>query len=248
MENYESYKKAFLERVFELGDCLEAFWKEKFLAGLPLSLGDLIRTGPLAESNMQTITYGSLFAACEKFLIDRCLEKRVSEKERKDFRVSQGICEQFGIEWRPERTRSHKVRKHHKSYQPEKASRYGRGNHNRGSYRRNPRPFHRKDPTYAGKERRSRSQVLSLPETRSLCERLQSGSSSETNREPDTRKSNRMWKANKGPGEGSGVPGGAKNQARRIDMIDKGTDRIGALSCVEGNNGSSMRMIWLVLV
>ena len=53
-----------------------------------------------------------------------------------------------------------------------------------------------------------------------------SGSSSETNREPDTSKSNRMWKANKGPGEGSGVPGGAKNQARRIDMIDKGTDRI----------------------
>jgi len=36
----------------------------------------------------------------------------------------------------------------------------------------------------------------------------------------------RMWKANKGPGEGSGVPGGAKNQARGIYMIDKGTDRI----------------------
>ena len=53
-----------------------------------------------------------------------------------------------------------------------------------------------------------------------------SGSSSETHREPDTSKSNRMWKANKGPGGGSGVPGGAKNQARGIDMIDKGTDRI----------------------
>lgn len=36
----------------------------------------------------------------------------------------------------------------------------------------------------------------------------------------------RMWRANIGPGEGSGVPGGAKNQARGRDMIDKGTDRI----------------------
>lgn len=44
--------------------------------------------------------------------------------------------------------------------------------------------------------------------------------------EPDTSKSNRMWRANIRPGEGSGVPGGAKNQARGRDMIDKGTDRI----------------------
>ncbi|GMY33682.1 hypothetical protein FCV25MIE_28924 [Fagus crenata] len=65
-----------------------------------------------------------------------------------------------------------------------------------------------------------------------------SGSNSETNREPDTSKSNRMWKANKGPGEGSGVPGGAKNQVGRIDMIDKGTDRISLK--VEYAQGSDM--------
>lgn len=57
-----------------------------------------------------------------------------------------------------------------------------------------------------------------------------SGSGSGTNREPDTSKSNRMWRANKGPGEGSGVPGGAKNQARGRDMIDKGTEENSSLS------------------
>lgn len=35
-----------------------------------------------------------------------------------------------------------------------------------------------------------------------------------------------MKKANKGSGEGSGVLGGAKSQARRIDVTDKEIDQI----------------------
>lgn len=65
-------------------DAQRAVWKEKFLAGLPHGLGDLVRSR-LKEANLDFMTYGELFAAIDQMLIERCTQKKVENAERKAF-------------------------------------------------------------------------------------------------------------------------------------------------------------------
>ncbi|GFS28285.1 hypothetical protein Acr_00g0000970 [Actinidia rufa] len=107
LDEYKWYKDVFLERVFYMPDCNRAVWKDKFLAGLPNGLGDLVRSR-LKEDDLDLMTFGELFAAVDQLLIERCTQKKVENAEKKALSFGKNICWQFGIEpekeWKPSKS------------------------------------------------------------------------------------------------------------------------------------------------
>ncbi|KAF9623420.1 hypothetical protein IFM89_003004 [Coptis chinensis] len=71
-----------LERVFYMPDCNRAVWKEKFIAGLPNGLGDLVRSR-LKEDDLDLMTFGELFVAVDQLLIERCTQKKRKHSSRR---------------------------------------------------------------------------------------------------------------------------------------------------------------------
>ncbi|GFS28758.1 hypothetical protein Acr_00g0003710 [Actinidia rufa] len=94
LDEYKWYKDVFLERVFYMPDCNRAVWKDKFLAGLPNGLGDLVRSR-LKEDDLDLMTFGELFAAVDQLLIERCTQKKVENAEKKALSFGKNICWQF---------------------------------------------------------------------------------------------------------------------------------------------------------
>ena len=60
LTDFRWYRDTFLARVYIREDSQQPFWKEKFLAGLPRSLGDKVRDKIRSQSANGDIPYESL--------------------------------------------------------------------------------------------------------------------------------------------------------------------------------------------
>ncbi|XP_027934064.1 uncharacterized protein LOC114189651 [Vigna unguiculata] len=104
--DFKWYKGTFLIRIYTREDSQQPFWKEKFLAGLPRSLGDKVREKirSLTPDNIipyDHLTYGQLISYVQKTALEICQNDKLQRqlaKEKSQSRKELGtFCEQFGI-------------------------------------------------------------------------------------------------------------------------------------------------------
>ncbi|KAG5142871.1 hypothetical protein JHK82_018566 [Glycine max] len=93
LADFRWYRDTFLSRVYTREDSQQPFWKEKFLAGLPRSLGDKVRDKIRSQSANGDIPYEVASKICQDDKIQRQLaqEKAQTKKDLGSF------CEQFGL-------------------------------------------------------------------------------------------------------------------------------------------------------
>jgi hypothetical protein len=93
-------------RVYTMDDRHQPFWKEKFLAGLPTSLGDKVREklrgqNPNGDIPYDQLSYGQLIAYIQKVALKICQDDKIQKqlaKEKSINRKDMGtFCEQFGL-------------------------------------------------------------------------------------------------------------------------------------------------------
>jgi hypothetical protein len=104
--DFRWYKDTFLTRVYTRDDSHQPFWKEKFLAGLPTSLGDKVREklrgqNPHGDIPYHQLSYGQLIAYIQKVALKICQDDKIQKqlaKEKSINRKDMGtFCEQFGL-------------------------------------------------------------------------------------------------------------------------------------------------------
>jgi len=87
-------------------DSQQPFWKEKFLVGLPKSLGDKVREklrgqNPSGDIPYEQLSYGQLIAYIQKVALKICQDDKIQQqlaKEKAQNRKDLGsFCEQFGL-------------------------------------------------------------------------------------------------------------------------------------------------------
>ncbi|CAN6967706.1 unnamed protein product, partial [Brassica rapa subsp. trilocularis] len=101
--DFKWYKDVFITNIFQRNDCNQAFWKERFISGLPSFFAERV-IGKLKEYSggqpipWNTITYGQLFAFIKKEGLAICQEHK--DKKRNDkfkFKITMGsFCDQYG--------------------------------------------------------------------------------------------------------------------------------------------------------
>ncbi|KAL5127898.1 polyprotein [Glycine soja] len=108
LADFRWYKDTFLTRVYTREDSQQPFWKEKFLAGLPRSLGDKVRDKIRSQSAngdipYENLSYGQLIS---------CVQKRQLAKEKAQTKRDLGsFCEQFGLPACPKQKKKQTSRK-----------------------------------------------------------------------------------------------------------------------------------------
>ena len=79
--DFKWYKDVFITNIFQRNDCNQAFWKERFISGLPSFIAERIISKLKEYSGGQpipwnTITYGQLFAFIKKEGLAICQEHK----------------------------------------------------------------------------------------------------------------------------------------------------------------------------
>ncbi|QHO49641.1 uncharacterized protein DS421_1g15740 [Arachis hypogaea] len=106
LSDFRWYKDTFLTRVYTREDSQQSFWKEKFLAGLPKSLGDKVRdkicsSTPDGIIPYDELSYGQLISFIQKVALKICQDDKIQRqlaREKTQNRIDLGtFCEQFGL-------------------------------------------------------------------------------------------------------------------------------------------------------
>ncbi|QHN77400.1 uncharacterized protein DS421_19g652390 [Arachis hypogaea] len=106
LSDFRWYKDTFLTRVYTREDSQQPFWKEKFLAGLPKSLGDKVRDKirsltPDGIIPYDELSYGQLVSFIQKVALKICQDDKIQRqlaREKTQNRIDLGtFCEQFGL-------------------------------------------------------------------------------------------------------------------------------------------------------
>ncbi|QHO22124.1 uncharacterized protein DS421_12g352480 [Arachis hypogaea] len=106
LSDFRWYKDTFLTRVYTREDSQQPFWKEKFLAGLPKSLGDKVRDKirsliPDGIIPYDELSYGQLVSFIQKVALKICQDDKIQRqlaREKNQNRIDLGtFCEQFGL-------------------------------------------------------------------------------------------------------------------------------------------------------
>ncbi|KAH9762356.1 hypothetical protein KPL70_000784 [Citrus sinensis] len=106
LSEFQSYKTAFFTRLFLRDDANHITWKEKFLAGLPILLGENVRNSIKAfyENRIpyDELTYGGLVNFVNKEGLKICqdlkLQKRLKWELRKSKQELGSFCKQFNYD------------------------------------------------------------------------------------------------------------------------------------------------------
>ncbi|KAG5071561.1 hypothetical protein JHK86_006772 [Glycine max] len=93
LADFRLYRDTFLTRVYTREDSQQPFWKEKFLVGLPRSLGDKVRDKIRSQSAngdipYESLSYGQLISYVQKVALKICQDDKIQrqlakEKQRK---------------------------------------------------------------------------------------------------------------------------------------------------------------------
>ncbi|KAH1198911.1 hypothetical protein GmHk_18G052386 [Glycine max] len=120
LADFRWYKDTFLTRVYTREDSQQPFWKEKFLAGLPRSLGGKVRDKIHSQSAngdipYESLSYGQLISYVQKVALKICQDDKIQRqlaKEKAQTKKDFGsFCEQFGLPACPKQKKKQSSRK-----------------------------------------------------------------------------------------------------------------------------------------
>ncbi|RDX97394.1 hypothetical protein CR513_19838, partial [Mucuna pruriens] len=106
LADFRWYRDTFLTRVYTREDSQQPFWKEKFLAGLPRSLGDKVRDKIRSQSTngdipYDNLSYGQLISYIQKVALKICqddkIQRQLAKEKAQNKRDLGSFCEQFGL-------------------------------------------------------------------------------------------------------------------------------------------------------
>jgi hypothetical protein len=106
LSDFQWYKNTFLTRVMLREDSNQPFWKEKFLAGLPILLGEKVRNKIKETFTTKTIpydqlTYGELVSFTQKEGLKICqdlkLQKHLKWEMKRTRQELGSFCHQFDL-------------------------------------------------------------------------------------------------------------------------------------------------------
>ncbi|KAL5177152.1 hypothetical protein HKD37_08G022961 [Glycine soja] len=89
LADFRWYRDTFLTRVYTREDSQQPFWKEKFLAGLPRSLGDKVRDKIRSQSAngdipYENLSYGQLISYVQKVALKICQDDKIQRQLAKE--------------------------------------------------------------------------------------------------------------------------------------------------------------------
>ncbi|KAL5166080.1 putative Polyprotein CP [Glycine soja] len=129
------YRDTFLTRVYTREDSQQPFWKEKFLVGLPRSLGDKVRDKIRSQSAngdipYESLSYGQLISYIQKVVLKICQDDKIQRqlaKEKAQTKKDLGsFCEQFGLPACPKQKKKQSSRKEIHENKPVNTKRFPR--------------------------------------------------------------------------------------------------------------------------
>ena len=106
LADFRWYRDTFLTRVYTREGSQQPFWKEKFLAGLPRSLGDKVRDKIRSQSAngdipYENLSYGQLISYVQKVALKICqddkIQRQLAKEKAQTKRDLGSFCEQFGL-------------------------------------------------------------------------------------------------------------------------------------------------------
>ncbi|KAH1192767.1 hypothetical protein GmHk_19G053922 [Glycine max] len=135
LTDFRWYRDTFLTRVHTREDSQQPFWKEKFLAGLPRSLGDKVRDKIRSQSangdiSYESLSYGQLISYVQKVALKICQDDKIQRqlaKEKAQTKKDLGsFCEQFGLPACPKQKKKQSSRKEIHANKPVNTKRFPR--------------------------------------------------------------------------------------------------------------------------
>ncbi|KRG94666.1 hypothetical protein GLYMA_19G100300v4 [Glycine max] len=123
------------DRVYTREDSQQPFWKEKFLAGLPRSLGDKVRDkirSQYANGDIpyESLSYGQLISYVQKVALKICQDDKIQrqlDKEKAQTKKDLGsFCEQFDLPTCPKQKKKQSSRKEIHENKPVNTKRFPR--------------------------------------------------------------------------------------------------------------------------
>ncbi|KAL5179922.1 putative Polyprotein CP [Glycine soja] len=135
LADFRWYRDTFLTRVYTREDSQQPFWKEKFLAGLPRSLGDKVRDKIRSQSAngdipYESLSYGQLISYVQKVALKICQDDKIQRqlaKEKAQTKKDLGsFCEQFGLQACPKQKKKQSSRKEIHENKPGNTKRFPR--------------------------------------------------------------------------------------------------------------------------
>ncbi|KRG89648.1 hypothetical protein GLYMA_20G037200v4 [Glycine max] len=135
LADFRWYRDTFLTRVYTREDSQQPFWKEKFLAGLPRSLGDKVRDKIRSQSAngdipYENLSYGQLISYVQKVALKICqddkIQRQLAKEKAQTKRDLGSFCEQFGLPAYPKQKKKQISKKETQNYKPANRRRFSK--------------------------------------------------------------------------------------------------------------------------
>ncbi|KAG4957499.1 hypothetical protein JHK85_043879 [Glycine max] len=135
LADFRWYRDTFLTRVYTREDSQQPFWKEKFLAGLPRSLGDKVRDKIRSQSAngdipYENLSYGQLISYVQKVTLKICqddkIQRQLAKEKAQTKRDLGSFCEQFGLPACPKQKKKQISRKKTQDHKPANRRRFSK--------------------------------------------------------------------------------------------------------------------------
>ncbi|KAG4963119.1 hypothetical protein JHK85_040562 [Glycine max] len=135
LADFRWYRDTFLTRVYTREDSQQPFWKEKFLAGLPRSLGDKVRDKIRSQSAngdipYENLSYGQLISCVQKVALKICqddkIQRQLAKEKAQTKRDLGSFCEQFGLPACPKQKKKQTSRKEIQDHKPANKRRFSK--------------------------------------------------------------------------------------------------------------------------
>ncbi|KAG4963172.1 hypothetical protein JHK82_039843 [Glycine max] len=135
LADFRWYRDTFLTRVYTREDSQQPFWKEKFLAGLPRSLGDKVRDKIRSQSAngdipYENLSYGQLISYVQKVALKICqddkIQRQLAKEKAQTKRDLGSFCEQFGLPACPKQKKKQTSRKEAHDHKPANNRRFSK--------------------------------------------------------------------------------------------------------------------------
>ncbi|KAG5063956.1 hypothetical protein JHK85_005139 [Glycine max] len=123
------------DRVYTREDSQQPFWKEKFLAGLPRSLGDKVRDKIRSQSAngdipYESLSYSQLISYVQKVALKICqddkIQRQLAKEKAQTKRDLGSFCEQFGLPTCPKQKKKQSSKKEIHENKPVNTKRFPR--------------------------------------------------------------------------------------------------------------------------
>ncbi|KAH1034786.1 hypothetical protein GYH30_054961 [Glycine max] len=135
LADFRWYRDTFLTRVYTREDSQQPFWKEKFLAGLPRSLGDKVRDKIRSQSAngdipYENLSYGQLISYVQNVALKICqddkIQRQLAKEKAQTNRDLGSFCEQFGLPAYPKQKKKQTSRKEIQDHKPANKRRFSK--------------------------------------------------------------------------------------------------------------------------